>query len=99
MVMDTFPLQSAGINGTPFHICVPKYEYIKAKMDSLPPESLRFYPMTSTDSPLLSASEIAEIEESEREFSRKNSRVYDNATDLINELHLERSKCKRENTE
>ena len=97
--MDIFPLQSADINGTPFHICVPEDEYIKAKMSSLPPESLHLYPMTSTDSPLLSASEIAEIEESEREFSSQNCQVYDNATELINALHLERSERKRANAE
>ena len=99
MAMDIFPFQSADINGTPFHICVPEGEYIKAKMASLPPESLHFYPMTSTESPLLSASEIAEIEESEKEFSSQNSQIYDNATDLINALHLERSRCERENAE
>jgi hypothetical protein len=98
MIMNIFPIQSANINGTPFHICVPKDEYIKAKMSSLQPESLHFYPMTSAESPQLSASEIAEIEESEREFSSKNSQIYNNVTDLINALHLERSRCKGENT-
>lgn len=99
MIVDSFPFQSADVNGTPFHICVPEGAYIKAKTSSLPPESLHFYPMTSTHSPLLSASEIAEIEESEREFSNQNPQVYDNATDLINALHLERSECKRANAE
>lgn len=97
--MDIFPLQSADLNGTPFHIRVPEDDYIKAKMSSLQPESLHFYPITSTDSPQLSASEIAEIEESEREFSTQNPQVYDNATDLINALHQERTECNRENTE
>lgn len=97
MVTD-FPFQSAGMNGKPFHICVPEDEYVRAKMSSLKPESLRFYPMTSTESPQLTAYEIAEIDESEKEFSSKTSQVYDNATDLLNALHLERSECKRENT-
>jgi len=99
MAMDIFPFQSADINGTPFHICVPENDYIKARMSSVPPESLHLYPMTSTDSPVLSASELAEIEESEIEFSNKNSKVYDNAKDLINALHLKRSERKRENAE
>jgi hypothetical protein len=95
MAMDIFPFQSADINGKLFHICVPEDNYIKTKMSSVPPESLHLYPMTSTDSPVLSASELAEIEESEREFSSQRSKVYDNANDLINALHLERSKRKR----
>ena len=99
MAMDIFPFQSADINGTPFHICVPEGEYIKAKLASLPPESLHFYPMTSTESPLLSASEIAEIEASEREFSTQNSQVYDNAVDLVNVLHMERAENQRANNE
>ena len=98
MTVDIFPIQSTNTNSTPFHICVPKDEYIKAKMSSLQPESLHFYPMTSTESPQLSASEIAEIEESEREFSSKNSKIYDNVTDLISALHSERSRRKSECT-
>ena len=94
--MDIFPLQSTDINGTPFHICVPEGgEYIKAKMISLQPESLHFYSMTSAESPPLSTREIAEIEESEREFSNKNSHVYENAIDLLNALHSERSKMSK----
>ena len=93
--MDIFPLQSTDINSTLFHICVPKDGYIKSKMSSLQPESLHFYPMTSTESPPLSTHEIAEIEESEKEFSSKNSQVYENAIDLLNALHSERSKMSK----
>ena len=43
-------------------------------------------------SPPLSASELAEIEESEREFASGTSKVYDNVSDLIEDLHAEREK-------
>ena len=98
MTQNIFPIQSTNSNGTPFHICVPQGEYIKTKMSSLQPESLHFYPMTSAESPQLSASEIAEIQESEREFSSKNVKIYDNDTDLISALHSERSRRKSEYT-
>jgi hypothetical protein len=98
MATDVFPSQSADLNGVPFHIRVPKEEYIEAKMNSLQPESLHFYPMTSTESPPLSALEITDIEESEREFSSRSSQVYNNVTDLISALRSERAKCQNENT-
>ncbi len=43
-------------------------------------------------SPLLSASEKMEIEESEREFAGQTTQVYDNASDLLDALHAERKK-------
>lgn len=98
MTLNIFPVQSTSKNGHPFHICLPEDEYIKAKVSSLEPNSLYFYPMTSTESPQLSTSEIAEIEESEREFSSKKSKIYDNVADLISALHSERSRCKKEYT-
>ena len=98
MTINIFPIQSTNLNDTPFHICIPKDEYTKTKMSSLQPKTLHFYPMTSTESPQLSAFEIAEIEESEKEFSKKTSKIYDNATDLINALHVERSRSKSEYT-
>jgi bifunctional DNA-binding transcriptional regulator/antitoxin component of YhaV-PrlF toxin-antitoxin module len=44
-------------------------------------------------SPPLFASEIAEIEEGEREIAAGTSQVYDNASDLLNALHVEREKA------
>jgi hypothetical protein len=44
-------------------------------------------------SPLLSASEKMEIEESEREFAGQTTQVYDSASDLIDALHAERAKA------
>lgn len=49
----------------------------------------------SVKSPPLSASEILEIEESEREFSAKNSQVYESTSDLLNALHSERDRSKK----
>jgi hypothetical protein len=98
MAIDFFPLQSTDISGTPFHICIPTDEHIETQMSSASPD-LHFYPMTSTESPPLSSSEIVEIEESEREFSAQNSQVYDNVADLISALHSERSRCQKESTE
>jgi bifunctional DNA-binding transcriptional regulator/antitoxin component of YhaV-PrlF toxin-antitoxin module len=43
-------------------------------------------------SPPLSDSEIADIEESEREFATQAPQVYDNTSDLLNALHAEREK-------
>lgn len=99
MAIDLFPLQSTDISGTPFHICIPTDDHIETQISSASPDHLHFYPMTSTESPPLSASEIIEIEESEREFSAQDSQVYDNVADLISALHSERSRCQRESTE
>jgi hypothetical protein len=49
----------------------------------------------SVKSPPLSASEILEIKESEREFSAKNSQVYESTSDLLNALHSERDRSKK----
>jgi bifunctional DNA-binding transcriptional regulator/antitoxin component of YhaV-PrlF toxin-antitoxin module len=45
-------------------------------------------------SPPLSASEKMEIEESEKEFATQTTKVYDNASDLLNALHTERKRAK-----
>ncbi len=44
-------------------------------------------------SPPLSAIELADIEEGEREFASGTAQVYDNVSDLLNELHAEREKA------
>ncbi len=44
-------------------------------------------------SPPLSASEKMEIEESEKEFSTQDTKVYDNSSDLLDALHAEREKA------
>ena len=49
----------------------------------------------SVKSPALSASEILEIKESEREFSAKKSQVYESTSDLLNALHSERDRSKK----
>ena len=46
-------------------------------------------------SPPLSASELLEIRESEREFSAKSSQVYESTSDLLNALHSERDRSKK----
>ena len=46
-------------------------------------------------SPPLSASEILEIKESEKEFSAQDSQVYESASDLLNALHSERDKSEK----
>jgi hypothetical protein len=47
----------------------------------------------SVKSPPLSASEILETKESEREFSAGNSQVYESTSDLLNALHSERDEA------
>lgn len=46
-------------------------------------------------SPPLSPSEIAEIEESEKEFATQPQKVYDSTSDLIDALHAERQKTQK----
>jgi bifunctional DNA-binding transcriptional regulator/antitoxin component of YhaV-PrlF toxin-antitoxin module len=44
-------------------------------------------------SPPLSAIELADIEEGEREFASGTAQVFDNVSDLLNDLHAERKKA------
>lgn len=46
-------------------------------------------------SPPLSPLEIAEIEESEKEFATQPQKVYDNSSDLLDVLHAERQKAQK----
>ncbi len=41
----------------------------------------------------MSASELAEIKESEKEFAAKTAPIYDNSAELLKALHSEREKA------
>ena len=56
-------------------------------------------PMDTPMSPPLSAIELADLHESEIEFSTGETRIYNNVSGLINELHTERLRFQRENRE
>jgi hypothetical protein len=91
---DIFPPQSSDLNGVPFHIHMP--DYIEPRMTTLPSAVLDLAPpMTSSESPELSVSEITDIQASEQEFASGQAETYDNPQDLISALHASRERHRR----
>jgi hypothetical protein len=70
-------------------------EYIEPHIATLNPESLNIPPpMTSSESPELSAFEIADILAAEAEFAAGQTETYDNPQDLLAALHASRERHK-----
>ncbi len=96
--MSIYAPQSADLNGLPSRIALD-VQYRFGGMSSTLPIGEIIGDEDSLISPPLSKVEIADIEESEREFSSGKIPVFDDSESLINDLHTARSKLRREGRE
>lgn len=93
-------VQNADLNGQISRIIVPvRGQYSLGRETSIPPQELIIPQMDSAISPPLSDIELADILESEREFSSERVQIYDNAEDFISNLRAIRLRSQREGTE